>query len=375
MAPRIRSSFAWILLLAAAGACSSGREKTAVAIDAGDGDSGRADAGATGADAGAGGADAGRDSAVEPSRDAGHDAGSGGTTALPQALSETGLYASGSTSTLADGVVPYEPRYVLWSDGADKQRYLYLPPGTQIDTSDMDRWRFPVGTKVWKEFSRSGRRLETRLLWKTSETGWFQMAFVWNADGSDATAAPRGAMDVAGTTHDVPARNRCSDCHDGAGDKLLGISAIQLSHDRPGANLKQLASEGRLSQGASGDFRLPEDDTWNALGYLHANCGNCHNPGSVVWDKVDLDLWLRTGELGDPVETQSYRTTVSVALTDFHGSADAGVMNRVAPGDAAHSGLILRMTTRGNDDAMPPIASEIVDDDGVALVSKWIDAL
>jgi hypothetical protein len=182
-------------------------------------------------------------------------------------------------------------------------------------------------------------------------------------------------MDVGGTTHDVPARNRCSDCHDGAGDKLLGVSAIQLSHDQPGANLEQLASDGRLSQSSSDDFRLPDDDTWNALGYLHANCGNCHNPNSVVWDKVDLDLWLRTGELGDATKTQSYLTTVSVALTDFHGSGDAGVMNRIAPGDAAHSGLILRMTTRGNDDAMPPIASEIVDDDGVALVSKWIDAL
>ncbi len=373
--------FAWTLLLAGAGACSNSREKTAVAIDAGDDkperDSGQADAAATGMDAGAdsGGsdADAGPDSGIHPITDAGDDAG--GATALPQALSETGLYASGSTSTLADGVVPYEPRYVLWADGADKQRYLYLPPGTQIDTSDMDRWKFPVGTKVWKAFSLAGKRLETRLLWKTSETGWFQMAFVWKADGSDAMAAPRGAMDVAGTTHDVPARNRCSDCHDGAGDKLLGVSAIQLSHDRPGANLKQLASEGRLSQRPSDDFRLPDDDAWNALGYLHANCGNCHNPNSVVWDKVDLDLWLRTGELGDATTTQSYVTTVSVALTDFHGSADAGIMNRIAPGDAAHSGLILRMTTRGNDDAMPPIASEIVDNDGVALVSKWIDAL
>jgi hypothetical protein len=239
----------------------------------------------------------------------------------------------------------------------------------------MDRWTFPVGTKVWKEFSLGGKRLETRLLWKNSATGWFQMAFAWNADGSDAIAAPRGAQDVAGTAHDVPARNRCSDCHDAAGDKLLGVSAIQLSHDRPDVNLRQLVSDGRLSQAPSGDFRLPDDDTWTALGYLHANCGNCHNPHSVVWDKVDLDLWLRTAELGDATKTQSYLSSVGVALTDFRGDDDAGVVDRIEPGDAAHSGLILRMTTRGNDNAMPPIASEIVDDDGVALVSKWIDTL
>lgn len=377
MALRICRLFACTLLLAAACGCSGGGKKTAVGIDAGDEskverDAGHADAGddAGGLDAGAG-----SDAGIVPLMDAGHDAGHDASMPLPEALSETGLYMTGSTSTLAAGVMPYEPSYVLWSDGADKQRYLYLPPGTQIDTSDMDRWKFPVGTKVWKEFSLGGKRLETRLLWKNSETGWFQMAFVWNDDGTDATAAPRGAIDVGGTTHDVPARNRCSDCHDGAGDKLLGVSAIQLSHDRPEVNLKQLANDGRLSAAPNGDFRLPADDTWSALGYLHANCGNCHNPNSVVWDKVDLDLWLRTAELGDATHTQSYLTTVSVALTDFSGDGDAGVTNRIQPGDAVHSGLILRMTTRGNDNAMPPIASEVVDDDGVALVSKWIDAL
>ena len=91
---------------------------------------------------------------------------------LPPMLSATGLYVDGSTDELAPGVHPYEPRYVLWSDGADKQRYLFIPEGSQIDTADMDEWRFPVGTKVWKEFSRDGKRLETRLFWKTEPNGW-----------------------------------------------------------------------------------------------------------------------------------------------------------------------------------------------------------
>ena len=265
--------FACTLLLAAAGACSSGKEKTAVSIDAGDGsqpqrDAGHADAGGTdassSADSGGSPGDGGAAVARMPAATAGScrswtRATTPGTTPgtqLPEALSETGLYMAGSTSTLAPGVVAYEPRYVLWSDGAEKKRYLYLPPGAQIDTSDMDRWTFPVGTKVWKEFSRGGKRLETRLLWKNGETGWFQMAFVWNADGSDALAAPRGAQNVGGTAHDVPARNRCSDCHDGSSDKLLGISAIQLSHDLPGVNLKQLAQGWTLEPAPSDDFRL-----------------------------------------------------------------------------------------------------------------------
>src|SRR5262245_7866666 len=69
----------------------------------------------------------------------------------PQRLSETGLFADIGRETLAPGVVAYAPRFQLWSDGAEKRRWLWLPPGTRIDTSDMDSWVFPVGTKLWKE--------------------------------------------------------------------------------------------------------------------------------------------------------------------------------------------------------------------------------
>ena len=53
------------------------------------------------------------------------------------------------------------PTEALWSDGAVKRRFIYLPPGTTIDTTNMDEWVFPVGTKFWKEFSVDGRKLRT----------------------------------------------------------------------------------------------------------------------------------------------------------------------------------------------------------------------
>src|SRR5262245_31719868 len=85
---------------------------------------------------------------------------------LPARLSETGLYADITADAIANDVLPYRPAFELWSDGADKRRWLWIPPGDAIDTRDMDQWRFPTGTKVWKEFSRGGIRLETRLLSK-----------------------------------------------------------------------------------------------------------------------------------------------------------------------------------------------------------------
>ena len=40
------------------------------------------------------------------------------------------------------------PRWQLWSDEAVKRRWIWLPPGSTIDTTNMDHWKFPVGTKV-----------------------------------------------------------------------------------------------------------------------------------------------------------------------------------------------------------------------------------
>src|SRR5690242_19885860 len=67
---------------------------------------------------------------------------------LPERLSLTGLYERGASGALSPGVRRYRPRFELWSDGASKQRWILLPPGAQIDTSDQDSWQLPVGTKI-----------------------------------------------------------------------------------------------------------------------------------------------------------------------------------------------------------------------------------
>jgi hypothetical protein len=290
--------------------------------------------------------------------------------APPATLAETGLFAPGSLSELAPEVQPYSPRYVLWADDAEKERWLYLPPDTQIDSSDMDYWSFPVGTKVWKLFSRNGKKLETRLLWKT-ETGWLRVAYAWNDADTEAVAVPNGQQNVRGTEHDIPNRTACNQCHTGLPDRLLGVSAIQLSHSGAGMTLASLIAAGRLSAAPTAPFALPETTEWNALGYMHANCGHCHNPRSDAYDKVDLDLWLRTAQLSAAADTESYKTTVSQMLTD---TASQNTF-RVAPGKPAMSGLIERMELRGSEQAMPPIASEQVDVTGTGAVRAWIDDL
>src|SRR5215213_5354145 len=65
---------------------------------------------------------------------------------LPEKLGATGLYADIRTFSIATDVRSFAPQFALWADGADKQRWVQLPAGERIDTSDMNDWRFPAGT-------------------------------------------------------------------------------------------------------------------------------------------------------------------------------------------------------------------------------------
>ena len=291
----------------------------------------------------------------------------------PTRLSQTGLYGDLASRTLADGVRPYSVRYELWADGAAKARFLFLPPGTQIDTSDMDRWVFPVGTKVWKEFRVDGRLIETRLLEKRGSDDWWRAAYVWNDDGSDATIAPDGVVDALGTTHDVPSQADCARCHGSFSDGLTGVGAIQLSAADGHGSLSQLAAAGLLSAPPAGEYQPPgQGAVQDALGYLHGNCGMpCHHEN----DNPALEHWLRMRiAVGDltPEATATYVTGVGAKMRHtMPGGIDTGVV----PGMPDQSQLYLRMHTRDDIWGMPPIASKMVDEDGAAIIRAWILSL
>jgi len=308
----------------------------------------------------------------------GQSAGSGGRAAggTPALLSETGLFVDGET--LSEGVRSYTPRFELWSDGADKRRWIYLPPGESIDTSDMDYWEFPPGTKLWKEFSRDGVRVETRLLEKSTSGSWSMMAYVWRSDLSDADAVPDGQKNAAGTEHDVPSAILCAECHARMPDRVLGFSAVQLSANgsiNGDLTLEELTSSHTLSA-EPGSITLPGTEAEQAaLGYMHANCGHCHHPKSSVAGQVPMYLWLTVEDLqtGDVEQMQPYLSTVNMELTK--GSKPEGTTHRVVPGNLEQSALYERMTSRGQDYSMPPLGTEQTDSAGLELVANWITSL
>lgn len=289
-------------------------------------------------------------------------------------LSETGLYEADMT-TLAPGVLPYEPQFQLWSDDAAKERWISIPEGTQIDTSDMDSWDFPVGTKLWKEFSRNSVRVETRLLEKKADGTWRRNTFIWNDEQTDAEYSPLGQTDAKGTPHDVPTEEDCRTCHANTDAQVLGFSAIQLSHDGAGTTLTDLIADDLLTDPPAGNFTVPGDTTERpALGYLHANCGTCHNTESNTYQTIPMDLSLRTTALTTVEGTAIYTTTVGVAISlGERNPPDA--THRITANDLDDSSVYVRMTARGEEWDMPQLGTEDVDTAGAALIAAWIESL
>jgi len=298
-----------------------------------------------------------------------------------------GLYTGKDCTQLAQGVESYMPRFELWADGATKERFIYLPAGTQIDTSNPDRWTFPSGTRVYKTFSVNGVKLETRMLEKVGEAAadesWQFTAWLWSADQRTVEAAPAaGASNVLGTEHDVPSQAQCHTCHAQAGlDSVNGFGAIQLNHERAGLNLAGLLAEKRLvnKAGAAPNVdvsraQLPGDAVAQAaIGYLHANCANCHGGPAP---RAGLNLSAVVG-MASVADAPAYAASCA-CLRRWTGrkAADGGAFDlRILPGEAAHSGVIGRMSVRRAGEQMPPIGTEIVDAHGVATVGAWIDSL
>ena len=294
-------------------------------------------------------------------------------------LSSHGLYADLKLRTPASSAIEYTPQYPLFSDFAEKRRWLLLPAGQKIDTSDLDHFRFPIGTKAVKEFSRDGKVLETRLIERVNVTGdqkvdYFMGTFVWLPDGSDAVLTNDGVDNVNGTTHDVPKQELCLRCHQGEPGAILGFSTLQLSSS--GA-LATFAEQKLLSDAPKRKYAIPGNELQvRAIAAMQGNCAPCHSAGG---SGALMRLRLLPHEVDLPFElTEIFQTTIGRPLTDWM-PRPAEFTHRIIPGDPDRSALTYRMGLRSGNgwlaDQMPPIATEQRNEEALSAVRAWIAAM
>ena len=264
-----------------------------------------------------------------------------------------------------------------------------------MDASRPGAWTFPRGTRLWKEFSLGGRRVETRLLERLADGTWRFASFAWLPDGSDAVrvgpeGVRRAAVSASGTPYDIPSQADCRACHEGRASPVLGFDALQLSPDRdplaphaeeaaPGSvdlpaavrrGLVRNLPAGLLARPPRVPGRSPTERA--ALGYLHANCAGCHATATPeLGGGLVLEHDLRARRAGDE---PAVRTAVA-RPSRFVPPGAAGAGLRVAPGDPAASTLLGRMRTRDPLRQMPPVGTHLADEAGAALVEAWIEGV
>lgn len=302
-----------------------------------------------------------------------------GDSGEPTELRCTGLYSDWALRTVSPGARAYTPAFPLWSDGATKARWIYLPPGQPIDTSNMDEWKFPVGTKVWKEFSIAGKRIETRLLWKTANSSWFATTYRWSADEATTRELTVGELNADGNQYEVPSQKACADCHQGRQDYVLGFEAVSLSSPgATGATMAVLVAQSLISVPPATPIVVPGTPTEAAaLGYLHANCGTtCHNvnitsPGTNTGFLARLDVATLSSVQATDTWTSAWNVPGRFPVLTS--------ARRLAQCSTSNSDVYYRMTQRNasNDAAstgqMPKIDTHKVDTVGVGLVAAWVD--
>lgn len=294
----------------------------------------------------------------------------------------TGLYSNWAARTVAPDVLPYDPGLHFWSDGTLKRRWIRLPPGTQIDTTAMDEWNFPIGTKFWKEFTLGGLKVETRLLEKLPDGSWFRTTYRWSPDQQSAPELTVGETNVNGTTYEIPDQGTCSSCHMGRIDGILGFEAVSLAQaGASGVTLAELVAQNKLTSPPAMSLAIPGNATEQAaLGWLHANCGTaCHsNSPSALAGRTGLRMRLEAAQLNSVQSTDTWTTAVNVP-SQFQPTPNAG-LQRIAPRDVPRSAITYRAGRRDAVGApvivqMPPFVTHVVDDAGVQAVSAWINII
>jgi uncharacterized repeat protein (TIGR03806 family) len=292
------------------------------------------------------------------------------------------------------GLTPYGLNTPLFSDYAEKQRYIYMPLGKRAQYRPTGVLELPVGAVLVKTFAYPAdfrkpkekvRFIETRLLIHRT-SGWIPLTYVWNDAQTEAVLKRAGmrteiiATDAKGApltfSYAVPNVNQCKECHE-LGNALtpIGPKARNLNGDYAydGGVENQLAHWTRIGllDGAPSPSAAPKTPLWDdvsvavqarALAYLDANCAHCHNPEGAA---SNSGLYL---EYERPPSVARGLGKRPVAA----GKASADLDFDIAPGEPDKSILIHRMESREPGVMMPELGRSLVHAEGVELIRAYV---
>lgn len=309
-------------------------------------------------------------------------------------LSDYGLFSDGKPNP---ALTPYVLNAPLFSDYAEKERFVVLPPGKKAQYRVQGAFDFPVGAVLVKTFAypadlraptKDVRWIETRLLIRKS-SGWVAQAYLWAPDRSDAALKRAGArvdvsfIDTAGHTrhvdYAVPNQNQCKECHQidkqvtPIGPKARNLNGPHAYATGAENQLGYWSSKGLLA-GAPAPDKAPRTARWDdssasldarARAYIDANCAHCHQPRGIA---SNSGLFLNWEEPPGPHLGIGKRPVAA-------GRGSGGLEVSIAPGHPEASILAHRMASTEPGVMMPELGRSLVHEEGVELVRAWIKGM
>ncbi len=262
----------------------------------------------------------------------------------------------------------YAPQFPLYSDGATKRRWIYVPEGTSIDNADPDGWVFPQGTILFKEFSVGGKKIETRVFEKvTSQAGfsaWRASVYVWLGNQLDADLLkvdnfynqtdiemmPYQARVVA-SQYRMVTMTQCQTCHSTVKDVSQGFSYLQLSDTSKSINVFALDTLGYFSNSINRLDYIPGTELERAaIGYIQSNCATCHSG------------------VGPGPHSFKHKSTSQTLADEPFIKAISASSGLVTFGSPLNSRLYNRMANK----SMPRVTLITQDSAGLKLLEDWI---
>lgn len=316
----------------------------------------------------------------------------------PRLLSEFGFFDDARGQVPAEGVLPFEPRTALFSDGALKYRFVYVPNGQSATYVADEAFEFPTGSALIKSFAfpadfrspgEDVRLIETRVMLR-HEGGWQTWAYLWNDEQSDAQLKIAGAkveietIDEAGEpisfTYSVPNKNQCKGCHALAGEIVpLGPKARNLNfeldyHDGAANQLERWREAGLLAGLPDDVGALEAVPDWRdedagldarARAWLDVNCAHCHRRDGPA---SNSGLYLTWGEASGPALGINKRPVAA-------GRGSGGRLFDIAPGDPDGSILNYRVESTEPGIMMPELGRVRDDEAAAMLLREWVASL
>ena len=296
------------------------------------------------------------------------------------------------------GILPYELNTPLFSDYAQKLRFVQLPEGNSATYREREVLDFPVGTVLIKTFyypkdfrkPQKGRTLlETRLLLHEAD-GWYALPYVWNDEQTEATLEVTGGTKNISWVHrdgkkqklaySIPNINQCKGCHvKNQAIQPIGPKVRQLNRSYPYAEgeqnqLQKWHSVGFLDQLPPADD-IPRLAVWDdpasgslderARAYLDINCAHCHSADAPANSSGLLLDYYQT----DATALGIHKPPVAA------GRGSGGHPYDIVPGHPEASILWYRMSSTDPGVRMPELGRQLVHHEGVALIEEWIHEL